>query len=36
MSLSTLKREQIKKDLKNDTFDVVIIGGGITDRKSVV
>ena len=30
MSLSTLKREQIKKDLKNDTFDVVIIGGGIT------
>ena len=30
MSLSTLKREQIKQDLKNDTFDVVIIGGGIT------
>ncbi|MCG7339579.1 glycerol-3-phosphate dehydrogenase/oxidase [Staphylococcus sp. ACRSN] len=30
MSLSTLKREQIKKDLKNDAYDVVIIGGGIT------
>ncbi len=30
MSLSTLKREQIKKDLKNKDFDVVIIGGGIT------
>ncbi|MDH9160474.1 MULTISPECIES: glycerol-3-phosphate dehydrogenase/oxidase [Staphylococcus] len=30
MSLSTLKREQIKKDLKNDSYDVVIIGGGIT------
>ncbi|MDW3869210.1 glycerol-3-phosphate dehydrogenase/oxidase [Staphylococcus saprophyticus] len=30
MSLSTLKREQIKKDLKDQEFDVVIIGGGIT------
>ncbi|MFQ3906259.1 glycerol-3-phosphate dehydrogenase/oxidase [Staphylococcus sp. Mo2-7] len=30
MSLSTLKREQIKKELKNDAYDVVIIGGGIT------
>ena len=30
MSLSTLKREQIKHDLKNETYDVVIIGGGIT------
>ncbi|GEQ04999.1 glycerol-3-phosphate dehydrogenase/oxidase [Staphylococcus gallinarum] len=30
MSLSTLKREQITKDLKNDSYDVVIIGGGIT------
>ncbi|MDG0818866.1 glycerol-3-phosphate dehydrogenase/oxidase [Staphylococcus equorum] len=30
MSLSTLKREQIKKELKNDDYDVVIIGGGIT------
>ncbi|MGO3113098.1 MAG: glycerol-3-phosphate dehydrogenase/oxidase [Staphylococcus saprophyticus] len=30
MSLSTLKREQIKKDLKDPEFDVVIIGGGIT------
>ncbi|MFZ8102731.1 hypothetical protein ACO1GT_14445, partial [Staphylococcus arlettae] len=30
MTLSTLKREQIKKDLKDNSFDVVIIGGGIT------
>ncbi|KRG10044.1 glycerol-3-phosphate dehydrogenase/oxidase [Staphylococcus sp. NAM3COL9] len=30
MSLSTLKREQVKKELKNDAYDVVIIGGGIT------
>lgn len=30
MSLSTLKREQIKKGLKEDSYDVVIIGGGIT------
>ena len=41
MSLNTLggagfyefinfKREQIKKELKNDAYDVVIIGGGIT------
>ncbi|WP_436881620.1 glycerol-3-phosphate dehydrogenase/oxidase [Staphylococcus gallinarum] len=30
MSLSTLKREQITKDLKNDSYDLVIIGGGIT------
>ncbi|WP_436879475.1 glycerol-3-phosphate dehydrogenase/oxidase [Staphylococcus gallinarum] len=30
MNLSTLKREQITKDLKNDSYDVVIIGGGIT------
>ena len=29
MSLSTLKREQIKKDLKDQEFDVDIIGGGI-------
>ena len=30
MSLSTLKREQVKKNLKEDNYDVVIIGGGIT------
>ena len=30
MSLSTLKREQIKKDLKDQEFYVVIICGGIT------
>ncbi|MCU5746781.1 glycerol-3-phosphate dehydrogenase/oxidase [Staphylococcus sp. SQ8-PEA] len=30
MSLSTLKREQVKTRLRDEEFDVVIIGGGIT------
>lgn len=30
MGLSTLKRDHIKRNLKNEEYDVVIIGGGIT------
>ena len=30
MALSTLNREVIKKNLQNEEYDVVIIGGGIT------
>ncbi len=30
MALSTFKREHIKKNLRNDEYDLVIIGGGIT------
>ena len=30
MSLSTLKREQVKTRLRDEEYDVVIIGGGIT------
>lgn len=29
MALSTFKREHIKKNLRNDEYDLVIIGGGI-------
>ena len=32
MALSTLNREVIKKNLQNEEYDVVIIGGGITCR----
>ncbi len=30
MGLSTLKRDHIKRNLKNEEYDVVIVGGGIT------
>ena len=30
MSLSTLKKDHIKKNLRDTEYDVVIVGGGIT------
>ncbi|MGE7002843.1 FAD-dependent oxidoreductase, partial [Staphylococcus capitis] len=30
MALSTLKRDHIKKNLRENEYDVVIVGGGIT------